>query len=110
MSAGLQRRDFTYVEDVAEGLLRLGRSSAAVPGEIVNLATGQLTSVREFAAEAARVLGIPSDRLAFGALATRAEEMQHDPVSVTRLRQLLGWVPSMPIAEGVRRAARSSER
>ena len=110
MSAGLQRRDFTYVEDVAEGLLRLGCSSATVPGEIVNLATGQLTSVREFASEAARVLGIPPDRLAFGALATRAEEMQHDPVSVSRLRQLLGWVPSTPIAEGVRRATRSSER
>jgi nucleoside-diphosphate-sugar epimerase len=109
LSAGLQRRDFTYVEDVAEGLLRLGvAGGGAAPGEVVNLATGRLTTVREFATEAARVLGIAPERLAFGALPTRAEEMQHDPVSVERLRQLLGWVPSTPIADGVREALRAS--
>jgi nucleoside-diphosphate-sugar epimerase len=107
MSEGLQRRDFTYVEDVAEGLLRLGASNGAAPGTTVNLATGQLHSVREFAIEAARVLGIAQHRLAFGTLPTRAEEMQHDPVSVARLRDLLGWVPSTPIADGVLRAARA---
>lgn len=110
MSAGLQRRDFTYVEDVADGLLRLGGTDAAAPGEIVNLATGILTSVREFATDAARVLGISPERLHFGALPTRAEEMQHDPVSVGRLRELSGWVPSTPIAEGVRRTAREVGR
>lgn len=109
LSAGLQRRDFTYVEDVAEGLLRLGAvGGGAAPGEIVNLATGRLTAVREFATEAARVLGIAPDRLVFGALPTRAEEMQHDPVSVERLRELLGWVPSTSIADGVREALRAS--
>ena len=108
LSAGLQRRDFTYVEDVAEGLLRLGAGGGAAPGEVVNLATGRLTAVREFATDAARVLGIAPDRLAFGALPTRAEEMQHDPVSVERLRELLGWVPSTSIADGVREALRAS--
>lgn len=103
MSAGLQQRDFTYVEDVAEGLLRLGCSTKARPGEIVNLATGTLTAVRTFAITAARVLNIAPERLQFGALPTRAEEMQHDPVSVVRLRELSGWVPSTSIAEGVRR-------
>lgn len=109
LSAGLQRRDFTYVEDVAEGLLRLGAvAGGAAPGEVVNLATGRLTTVREFATEAARVLGIAPERLAFGALPTRAEEMQHDPVSIERLRELLGWAPSTPVADGVREALRAS--
>lgn len=102
LSAGLQQRDFTYVEDVAEALLRLG-AAGPVSGEVVNVATGHLTSVRDFASEAARVLEIAPGRLRFGALPTRAEEMQHAPVSVDRLRSLLGWVPATPIGEGVRR-------
>ncbi len=106
LSSGTQRRDFTYVEDVSEGLLRLGAVRSARPGEIVNLATGLLTEVKEFATESAGVLGIAPHRLHFGALPARAEEMQHDPVSVARLRELSGWLPGTPIAEGVRRAGR----
>jgi UDP-glucose 4-epimerase len=102
MTSGEQRRDFTYVGEVAEGLLRLGVSSAE-PGAAVNLATGTLTSVRSFAERAARVLGISAERLRFGALPTRAEEMHHDPVTIARLRSLTGWTPSCGIEEGVRR-------
>jgi UDP-glucose 4-epimerase len=102
LTAGTQKRDFTYVEDVAEGLLRLGLGSAQ-PGEIVNLATGQLTSVRSFIQIAAQVLQIPNDRLEFGAIPIRAEEMEHAPVSIVRLRRLIAWTPSTHIAEGIRR-------
>ena len=109
LSAGTQRRDFTYVEDVAEGLLRLGVTVTAEPGEIVNLATGTLTEVREFVTTAARVLGIAPERLDFGAVPARAEEMQHEPVSVRRLGALLGWKPATAVAEGVRRAAERTD-
>ncbi len=105
LSAGTQRRDFTYVEDVADGLLALGLRSS-IPGGIVNLATGKLYSVREFSETAARVLSIPAERLHFGAVPQRADETPHDTVSVDRLRQSIAWVPSIDVAEGVRRAAR----
>ncbi|UCC53279.1 MAG: SDR family oxidoreductase [Anaerolineaceae bacterium] len=74
LTPGRQRRDFTYVEDVAEGLLCLGLSEAK-SGEIVNLATGTLTSVRDFAETEARILGISRDALKFGETPTRKEEM-----------------------------------
>lgn len=102
LTSGRQRRNFTYVEDVVEGLLRLA-VSAAGPGEIVNLATDRLTSVREFAETAARVLGMDRALLAFGALPHRDDEMWHGEVDVTRLRRLASWVPQTPIADGVRR-------
>lgn len=105
LTAGLQRRDFTYVEDVVEGLLRLGVATTVTPGEVVNLCTGVLTSVRTFIEEAARVLPIPSERLGFGAMPERAGEMDHDPVSVARCRSHLGWIPTTPVAEGIRRTA-----
>ena len=73
------------------------------PFPLVNLATGKLATVKEFIEIAARILLIPSERLMFGALPARPEEMAHSAVSVDRLRSLLGWVPDTSIAEGVRR-------
>lgn len=104
LSSGVQRRDFTYVDDVVEGLLRLGLSSPAPDEAIVNLATGRLTSVREFVERAAAILPIDPSKLAFGARDTRAEEMWHDEVDLTRLCRRIDWVPGTTVAEGVRRS------
>ena len=104
LSVGTQLRDFCYVGDVADGLLRLGLSMGT-PGEIVNLATGRMTSVREFALAAARVLVLPVDRLEFGAEPLRPDEMRISGVDVRRLSERTGWIPSMPLDEGLRRAS-----
>jgi nucleoside-diphosphate-sugar epimerase len=104
LSAGTQLRDFAYVEDVAEGLLRLGLSSGA-PGEVVNLATGRLTTVRKFAKSAARVLGLPANRMQFGAEPIRPDEMRITGVDVGRLRELTGWTPPAELDSLLRRAA-----
>lgn len=102
LTTGLQKRDFTYVGDVAEGLLRIG--SAHPPDfSIVNLATGHLQTVRNFTETAADVLSIPSEHLRFGAIPVRTEEMQHAPVANERLRQLTGWLPRTSVQAGVRK-------
>ena len=101
LTAGEQQRDFTYVEDVVEGLLKLGITNT-LPGDIVNVATGQLTSVRQFVETAARIMGIPRDHLHFGALPTRVEEMQHKPVAVRKLKELTSWLPSISVAQGIK--------
>jgi nucleoside-diphosphate-sugar epimerase len=103
LTPGLQRRDFAYVEDVARGLLALALSQARA-GEVVNLATGTLERVRDFALLAARVLRIPEERLHFGAVQVREEEMQHEPVRVDRLRELIGAPLPAALAEGIERA------
>ena len=102
LTVGAQKRDFTYVEDVAEALLRLGLSGAE-PGAVINVATGKLTEVREMARVAAGVLGIPSHHLRFGRKRTRFEETAHRPVSIERLRATTGWSPRTSIWEGVHR-------
>ena len=100
LTAGIQRRDFTYVADAAEGLLRLG-VLASPSLEAVNVATGRLTAVRGFVETAARTLGIAPGRLGFGAVATRVEEMQHHPINIDRLRALTRWSPATTVEEGV---------
>lgn len=102
LTAGTQQRDFTYVGDVAGGLLRLARLDASSE-TVVNLATGTLNSVRGFAEAAAGMLEIPDENLHFGAIPQRGEEMEHEPVSIERLKRLVSWVPPTKIEAGVRK-------
>jgi UDP-glucose 4-epimerase len=107
LTSGEQQRDFTYVEDVADGLLRLGLAPDS-PERVVNLATGMVASVRDFAETAARLLGIPADRLRFGERPAAGAELSYRGVSVARLRRLTGWSPPTTIEEGLRRMARAA--
>ena len=111
LTEGLHKRDFTYVEDIAEGLIRLGVAGCR-PGEVVNVATGSLTSIRSFVRLASRELNIRNERLHFGALPTRPEEMDHDPVNCERLLELTGWQPRTGLLSGIRKTInfRQSER
>jgi nucleoside-diphosphate-sugar epimerase len=102
LTDGLQKRDFTYVEDVAEGLLRLGLCTVA-PGSIVNLATGRLSSVHRFIEIASEILSIQANQLNFGALPTRTYEMKHLPVSIVRLVKLVSWRPPTTLEDGIRK-------
>ena len=72
---------------------------------MVNLATGRMTPVREFALAAARVLSLPDDLLEFGAEPIRPDEMRISGVDVSRLSSRTGWVPSRTLEEGLQRAA-----
>ena len=100
LSEGLQERDFVFVGDVTEGLLRYGATDFPA-GEIVNLATGRLSSVRQFAETAARILGLSDEQLRFGALPTRPEEMEHASVSTLRMANRTGWTPPTTIEQGI---------
>lgn len=102
LTGGEQERDFTYVEDVAEGLLRLGLV-AEVPKQVVNLATGRLTSVRSFVECAGELLGISRDQLLFGAIPYREEEMWRYRADISLLQSLLGWVPACSVRDGIKR-------
>jgi nucleoside-diphosphate-sugar epimerase len=90
---GLARRDFTHVGDVAEALVRLADAPCA-EAEIVNVATGVLTSVRAFVETAADELGLPRSRLRFGALPPGRFDVELDRVTVERLRRRVAWTPS----------------
>ncbi len=102
LTDGLHRRDFVFVEDVAVSLMRLGLAPS-LPGQVVNVATGILSSIRTFAETAAESLGIGHERLKFGSLPTRLEEMNHGPVTIRRLVDMTDWAPRTTPAEGVRK-------
>lgn len=84
LSNGEQQRDFALVWDVAAALVELALRRTAP--DIVNVASGQLHSVRAFIAAAARALGIAEERLGFGRIPQMAEDVPMQPVPVARLR------------------------
>ena len=102
LTAGAQERDFTCVRDVAEGLLRLGAAGHAP--DVVNLATGRLTTVRAFAECALRVAGAGAHRVRFGAVPYRDDEVWQGPLAVGRLRAATGWIPPTGVEDGIRAA------
>lgn len=104
LTGGKQERDFTYVEDVAAGLLRLGVVSSAVP-PVVNLATGQLSTVRRFIESVRDIVGMRPEQLRIGALPYRGDEVLQGRIDVSLLERLLDWRPTTTIEAGIQKSS-----
>lgn len=104
LTSGSQKRDFIYVEDIAEGLLRLGRAQN-VQYHTMNLATGTFTTVKTFIETAAQSLGMGMHQLKFGSISMNERErdwnMDTNAVPVSRLFETLDWLPTTSVASGI---------
>ena len=107
MTAGEQVRDFTYVDDVAEGLMRL---ALAMPPtrfwEVYNLGSGKALSLRDFVTEitaALRLHGLNPD-VRLGVRPYRAGEPMEYLPDISKLASRLQWMPSTPLEAGIRTA------
>jgi nucleoside-diphosphate-sugar epimerase len=94
-------RDFTYVDDVVRVLLDAPRAA----GQVVNVGTGQETSIIELAAKILALFDLPESRMSFEEPRTW-DRVVRRCACVERLRTLYGWVPSTPLDQGLREAAR----
>ena len=102
---GNMRRDFTYVDDIVEGVLRVARTPAdtggpEAPHRILNIGNHQPVPLGEFVATLEGLIGREAVK--------RLLPMQPGDVPVTcadvePLRRLTGFAPSTPLAEGLRR-------
>jgi nucleoside-diphosphate-sugar epimerase len=96
-SDGAQLRDFTHVDDVAGGFVALLDSDVEGP---VNIASGEAVSIADVLALIARAAGRP-DLLRLGALPRRDGEPDLLVADVRRLRDEVGFVPSVALAQGI---------
>jgi UDP-glucose 4-epimerase len=95
---GDQTRDFVYVTDLANGLIRATEADGA-GGEIFQLASGVETSVNELIAMLGEVSGLePRVRRE----APRAGEILRNYSLVDKARERLGYEPSVSLQEGLR--------
>ena len=96
---GEQTRDFTYVANVVDGVLRACEAPGA-SGEAINVATEGRVSLNELL----RVLqGILGTRLEAIHGEPRVGDVRDSQASIAKARRLLGYEPSVPFEEGLRR-------
>lgn len=86
---GSQRRNFTYVQDIAEALSRLATSDAR--GDTLILADTKATAVRELAATVTRVCGSSSAIATNSAADSR--DYVFDPAAFLRRFGDMNWTP-----------------
>ena len=99
MTQGRQTREFNFVEDLADGMIR----AAVVPGiegELFNLGCGEDVSIRDVTTLVLDLLGNPVEAH-FGALPERPTEIWEMRCDNTRAREMLGWKPQHSLAEGL---------
>jgi UDP-glucuronate decarboxylase len=96
---GSQTRSFCYVDDMVEGLIRLMNSPPEVTGP-VNLGNPGEFTMLELATKVQALVGSASP-------IERRPLPSDDPVrrrpDIDRARKLLGWGPTVPLEEGLKR-------
>lgn len=95
---GSQTRSFCYVSDLIEGIVRLSRSSEAMP---VNIGNPVEWTILECAREVLAVTGSRSE-ITFKPLPVD-DPMRRRP-DITRAKTLLGWEPKVFLQEGLQRS------
>lgn len=98
---GSDRLDFTYIDDLVEGILLLMRSEAAL-NQTFNLSYGAARSMNELIALLRReILGLEADYAPRGALTP-----QRGTLSIDKAQALLGYNPAHPLERGLEKYLR----
>lgn len=95
---GRQTRDFTYVTNVVDGVLRAA-AAPNVSGEVINIATGGRISLLELVRAIQIILGT-NVTPTFGP--PREGDVKESQADIFRARKLLGYEPTVPFEEGLR--------
>ncbi len=99
---GTQTRSFCYVDDLIEGMVRMIQTPNDVTGP-VNLGNPGEFTIRELAE---KILSMTRS----GSKIEYRPAMQDDPQQrqpdITLAKSLLGWQPTVPLEEGLRRTIR----
>jgi nucleoside-diphosphate-sugar epimerase len=101
MTQGRQTREFIYVEDLAEALVRAG-TAPGIDGEVINIGCGEEVSMRDLAIRLLGVMGNPIEPQ-FGAIPDRPTEVWRMFSDNAKAKELLGWAPAHSLEDGLSR-------
>ena len=108
MTLGEQFRDFIYISDVINILLRLSLNQRLGVGEIFNISYGKSYSIKNVATKFANILKPNGeDLLNIGAIKYRNKEVMNYFVSNEKAKNLLNWYPQVNLDTGLRNMNKS---
>ena len=99
-SSGEQLRDFCYIDDITDGILKAMKSDS-VNGEIINLASGDPISIRTVIEKVKTFIGKGNPK--FGKMAYRVGENMRLYADTSRAEHLLGWSSKTTIEDGIKK-------
>lgn len=103
--SGSVARDYVYVDDVADAIVRVVETEDAQA--IVNVGSGVPTTLDQLADEVRAVVG--EGRVRIERLPSRGMDAASTWLDVSRARDRLGWVPKTTLREGIERMWRWME-
>ncbi len=95
---GRQTRDFTYVANVVDGVLRAA-TAAGVSGEVINVATGGRISLLELVRAVQLIVGSDTPPILD---APREGDVKDSQADIFKARKMLGYDPTVPFEDGLR--------
>ena len=96
---GEQTRDFTYVTNVVDGVLRASQAGQDASGQVINVATGSRISLNDLFRALKAITGANVEPV-YGP--SRAGDVRDSLADITRARHLLGYEPLVGLEEGLR--------
>ena len=99
---GQQTRDFTYVTNVVDGVIKAAETPGA-GGEVFNVATNSRISLNELLATLNRIFGTSLEPIYKEA---RQGDVRDSQADISKAVKLLGYQPSVGLEEGLRETVR----
>jgi nucleoside-diphosphate-sugar epimerase len=96
---GEQTRDFTYVANVVDGVLRACHAPG-LAGEMMNVATGGRISLNELLRTLCELIGVRTQAVF---REPRAGDVRDSQADISRAKALTGYVPTVNLREGLER-------
>ena len=102
---GLLTRDFTYVDDIVEGVVRLlfkptpaGATASGAPHTVFNIGNHNPVRVLDFIATLENVMGVEAKK---EFLPMQPGDVSATHASIDKLRDWVGFAPTTPLATGL---------
>lgn len=92
-------RDFVYIDDVVESLFLMG-VRPDMPPEILDIGSGEGSTILEVAATILELMGQPADLVRITGQ-FRPGDIRHAVADISRAKAMLGWTPRVGLRAGL---------
>ena len=96
------QRDFTYIDDIVEGVIRIVKKipSASIPYEIYNIGNNRPVKLLDFIGEIEKAVGKKAKKKL---MPMQAGDLKATYADISKLRKAVGFEPKTNIEEGIER-------